>query len=540
MTATPNRRTGPPKAPVHIACVHLPALPLQLLLAMHEDEDWRSLPAGVLARIDPGAPLLWVNRRAADRSIRSGMAYHAALRLAPELRVDVVPNSTVHQAMESTLDVLDTISPQIEPHPDLPGLFWIGLDGLRQPPNQKLAQAICQSMEPLGYFVRVVLGSHRFSTFALAMTTTQRILVFESQSDEIDACRRLAVARLLTVPDPLLAEFQIRTLDDLVRLSASQVATRFGSTCQELHRQAHRCLHMDEAPLLARIDASNQPISMYCPVESPSASIEVDASEVSVTAMLFLIKRLLHGILSERALQGKEVGAIEVTMVFDGGGMQVEIIRPARPTRSVSVLLDLVRLRLEHMTIEEPLRTVAIAVQPESITPRQPPLLLSGWHRDRDRANAALARIRAELGDDAIVRAEPKAAHLPEYRFEWQHLLRLESAQPAALARPGLVRRITNEPMELPISLTRWRSMMRIHHPDSYAGLDGHELHDGRNERKNGLHGPYLVSGGWWVHERHQRYFFVEMDHDEILWVVAEGPPDTEDDQIPKIIGWVE
>ncbi len=85
--------------------------------------------------------------------------------------------------------------------------------------------------------------------------------------------------------------------------------------------------------------------------------------------------------------------------------------------------------------------------------------------------------------------------------------------------------------------------MLRIHHPYAYAGRGGHDLQVGRNERHgrtDDLHGPYLVSGGWWSHERQRRYFFVETDRDAILWVVADGPIDREDDHVPRIIGWVE
>ena len=42
-----------------VACIDLPALPLQLLLRRRP--DWRRLPAAVVAEDNPQAPLLWVN-----------------------------------------------------------------------------------------------------------------------------------------------------------------------------------------------------------------------------------------------------------------------------------------------------------------------------------------------------------------------------------------------------------------------------------------------------------------------------------------------
>ncbi|MDE0212442.1 MAG: DNA polymerase Y family protein, partial [Deltaproteobacteria bacterium] len=51
---------------------------------------------------------------------------------------------------------------------------------------------------------------------------------------------------------------------------------------------------------------------------------------------------------------------------------------------------------------------------------RQGELFHGASTRDHDAANRALARLRARFGDAALLRARPRAGHLPEARFTWE------------------------------------------------------------------------------------------------------------------------
>ena len=67
-----------------MACVDLPAFPLQLLLRRHP--DWREHPVAVVDCDKPQGKILWVNERARAQRILPGMRYAAALSLAARLR----------------------------------------------------------------------------------------------------------------------------------------------------------------------------------------------------------------------------------------------------------------------------------------------------------------------------------------------------------------------------------------------------------------------------------------------------------------------
>ena len=58
--------------PDRLACVDLPAFPLQLLLKRHP--EWTSHPAAVVAEDKPQGLVLWVNEKARQLGVLAGLA----------------------------------------------------------------------------------------------------------------------------------------------------------------------------------------------------------------------------------------------------------------------------------------------------------------------------------------------------------------------------------------------------------------------------------------------------------------------------------
>ena len=169
-------------------------------------------------------------------------------------------------------------------------------------------------------------------------------------------------------------------------------------------------------------------------------------------------------------------------------------------------LMELVRLRLQAVRkLPDQVIEVLLAAGETAAAPRRERLFPETGGRDLAAANRALARVRAQLGDDAVVRARPRDAHLPEESFAWERLEMLAAATPRLADEPRLVRRIHVHPRPLP---PRER-----HEPDGWM-LRG--LEQGPVVRALG---PYVVSGGWWDRAAHRDYHFAETKGGEILWV---------------------
>jgi protein ImuB len=71
-------------SPGRLACVDLPAFPLQLLLRRHP--DWAGYPAAVVAEDKPQGLVLWVNEKAREFGVLPGLRYAAAFSLAATFR----------------------------------------------------------------------------------------------------------------------------------------------------------------------------------------------------------------------------------------------------------------------------------------------------------------------------------------------------------------------------------------------------------------------------------------------------------------------
>mgnify|MGYP003693657845 CR=1 FL=1 len=109
------------------------------------------------------------------------------------------------------------------------------------------------------------------------------------------------------------------------------------------------------------------------------------------------------------------------------------------------------------------------------------------------------------MGDDAVVYASPRDAHLPEARFAWAPMTALPEAKPRPVDEPRLIRRLYTTPVPLP---PRER-----HEPDGWL-LRG--LAQGPVVKVNG---PYAVSGWWWKQPIEREYHFAETKTGQNLWV---------------------
>jgi protein ImuB len=153
-----------------------------------------------------------------------------------------------------------------------------------------------------------------------------------------------------------------------------------------------------------------------------------------------------------------------------------------------------------------PVNAARVWADDVAATCEQLAMFASRPRRDLRAADEALARLRAELGEDAVVRAVLREGHLPEASFGWERLARVQQAAPEPRRIRPLVRRLLAKPQQLPPQARQVRD-------DGWL-LSG--LEHGAVVR---IVGPYVISGGWWSHEVHREYHFAELRRGDCLWV---------------------
>jgi protein ImuB len=489
---------------VRLACVDLPAFPLQLLLRQYP--EWVPYPAAVVAEDKPQGLVLWVNEKARQLGVLPGIRYAAALSLAAGLHASEIAPPEIHNAVKNLARRLMCFTPEVEPAAEEPGVFWLNGVGLKYlyPSSLKWAHALHADIAAEKFQVSVVAGFTRFGTYAVAKTK-RGVTVFTDPVEERLAAEKVPLQRLDLDPDfrDTLFKLGIKTVGALLALPPVGLRERFGQKAYRLHRMAAGDLWM--------------PLDPYKPEEPVKQHRILDDPENDTTRLLFLIKQLLHPMLAALAARAQALETLWIALLIDKADRLKEQIRPAAPTLNSSQILDLVRLRLESMQFSAGVTEIELKAEACAATVEQLRLFSEGSVRDLDAANRALARLRAEFGDSAVVQAKLRDGHLPEARFAWEPLSRVKlprkdlnglndlnvlNSQTAKV----LVRRIMAKPMPLP-------GVPRHTHEDGWLIL-GHKY--GSVDK---LSGPYVFSGGWWNREIKRDYYFAETRRGAIAWV---------------------
>jgi len=483
-----------------LACVDLPAFSLQLLCRRHP--DWARHPVAVVEEDRPQGLILAVNEQARRARILPGHRYAHALSLAPDLRAGEVPDSEIARGVAFTLECLRTFSPNVDPFSGEPGVFWLDATGLGKLYRSlgTWAGAVRRGLEKHGFASTVVVGSSRFATYAVARERLRAVTVFDQASDERDAARRVALERLDLAPSlrDSLAKLGVTTLGGFLRLPPGGLLERFGNEAYRLHRLAAG----------ERWD----PLQAAFPDEPNEQRLILDDPETDTERLLFTIKQGLDPLLARLAETKSALAClfIEYTLYRADPPTHLDALRPAEPTLDARALLRLIHLRLESSPPPAGVIEIQLSAEDVLATQEQLSLFRQRPRRDLRAANQAFARLRAELGNDAVVKATLRDGHLPEASFGWEPLEEAvlpnaEKARAQSGARP-LVRRIHNRPRMLP-------PQNRMARDDGWL-LRG--LEHGPVVR---VVGPYIVSGGWWMGEVHREYHFAETRQGECLWV---------------------
>ena len=460
------------------ACINIRALPLQLLLKKHP--EWKQRPVAVVEKEKPQSPILWVNGAAGQAGIRSGMRYASALSLDRDLCAGTVSEQEIQEAVRQVHQLLDRFSPRVEPCEDEPGVFWADASGLDKLYGslEAWARQIDSHLSRLELTASIVIGFSRFGSYALAKAAN---LVTVLPSLEVEGAESRRVSLLHLQLDPKLRDrlekLAIHSVGDLLGLPEAGIQRHLGEQARSLYRLASGELSL---PL--------QPRSIPEPLR---ARMDLNEPDSNAQRLLFRIKQLLDPLLRAAAERYQVAAALQLQLRLENGVHHRQRIQPARPTLEVSLLLDLVRLRLETVCLSAPPLELSLEVEAVCVSAETRDLLQRNPRRNTEAALHALARVQAEFGPDSVLSARLKPGHLPEARWEWQPLRKLAPAIPRTVSIRPLVRRTHARPKPLD-----WRR------PPGPGRLLG-----------------YLISGGWWNREIRRDYRFVNTNRGEVLWV---------------------
>jgi len=499
-----------------MACVDLSGFPLQLLLKRHP--EWRSRPVVVVAQDRPQAEVLWVNGAARRVGVVPGMRYAQGLSLCRTLHAGVVDEVEVEGGIQQVTRLLQGYSPEVEANREEPGVFWVNASGLLSLYGSLEAwgREVRAALEEAGYRSRVVVGFTRHATYAVARAGPalglEPVHVFSEVEQERGWTRRVPLESLGIPPDlqVVLSRLNIRTVGDFLDLPARMVRRRLGAAAYHEYR---RFSGFREAPFVPE----PHPVPL-------TDAVDLDEPVEQVEPLVYLVGRLLEGLVRRLGVRDLAVAEVGVELTYErrregtAEALQraaferrlVERVRPGAPTLQVERLLELVRLRLESTRLDAGVVRVRVGVRGVKGDREQLQLFAARRRRDLAAADRAVARIRAECGDPAVVVARLRDGYLPETAFEWVPLRRVTIPRPVRGYRRQMVRRIFSTPDPLP--------------PRARRDPDGWLLRGAGHGHVVDTVGPFIVSGAWWQTPVHREYYFAETRDGSIFWIYHDRP----------------
>jgi len=462
------------------AALHFPSLALDVFARGFDDAD--TARRFVVASVGRVPQVVAANTAARAAGIRPNLAISAALALAP----DIVLRDRDTAAEAEALADLATWVLQFTPQASLAApdaiVAEVGASARLFGGLPRLLARLTGGLREQGYALAT----------SLAPTPTAALLLARAGRDALLRDPRMLPAALAQLPlalcdvDPAalatLASAGVTTFGEAAALPRDALARRCGGTLVAM---------LDRA--LAR---SADPRLPFVPPPKFTRRLELPAPVADVEALAFAQNRLVHELAAWLTARG--LGAVRLTLTLAHehylkrrGVMPTEVpFRLGAPARAVAHLNGVLRERLARVALPAPVEALTLATDEIAPLAGRNLGLLPG-----DEADAALVplvdRLRARLGDDAVIRIAPYAEHRPE--------LALREATHAQSALPPL----PNAPRPL------WL-LAEAQPLGAWLEQKPWILKDG----------PERIESGWWDgNDLRRDYFVAETPRGETVWI---------------------
>ena len=447
-----------------------------------------------------------VSAAAGRAGIRAGMTIAEARAMCAELQEYPWDDVAVDGAtMEMTAQLLEA-SPQVAPVAGTPGMWWVGASGFGgRAGERELAYALRRIAARWHPRSRIAIADSCVAARAATWAGTS----FQQHGDDRSLicivphghdAGYLGPAPLALVPmgDELRMALQalgLRTVGSFAALSPEDVERRWGNEGLTAWRLARG--DDPRRPVLARV------------ADFPLVEAELPMPATTMEPILFLVRAALERLTTQLISRGQAVAALSITLSLDDGRGALPAnalvrahtvtreVRLARPVARPAPLFERCRALLDSWSLSAPAIGVGVAIVAAApLSGEQGDLLETTW-RDAAAVDAALARLRAELGPNVVVRPVARDAHAPERAGTWVESEVAESATPRrATAESATARSTTATSATDP-------AIRLLESPESVFvvcddGVPRAVTWRGRRLTIERAVGPERLSGDWW------------------------------------------
>ena len=346
--------------------------------------------------VDLDAPVILADKvergRVVDRTltaaalgVRPGMTLVQAQAVAHEARTVFDDPAAVARWWAQVLDALDAASPLVEDA--APGRAYLEMHGIAGGAAAWL-RAVRGALAGFDLPFRIGLGPSRF--VAHAATWRGDGLACEGDAAAFVAPLPLELLELDVGIVERLRLLGVTTLGELAALPHGPFVRRFGAQAATWHARARG---IDERPLRPRPRALRVDRKLYGEGEASSEE-----------QVLFALRTLVGWVVDDLCAAGKRAGRLVLVLECENGESRELVARVAQPTAVPPTLFELLRARLEGVTLTAPVVGLRLAAE-ELASGGVALSLFATDDPDPDALGVVLARLDAALGEGSARRA---------------------------------------------------------------------------------------------------------------------------------------
>ncbi len=446
-------------------------------------------PLAVVSANATHADIIACNKAARQRGVKPGMPLAAASALVFDLQA--VPRDTTAEkaALERIAAWAIQFTPAVSIAPPAEVLLEIAGSLAIFGGRRRLWAQIAEGLHALGYAAKIAsaptpLAAQWFARAGLAMTL--------HHADTLrTALSALPLAVMEAAPEALgfLHDVGAKTVSDCLALPRDGLARRLG---QRLIDDLDRAL--GKLP---------DPRPFFTPPAVFKAAQPLPAPAQEAEMLLFATRRLLVELCGYLTATASGVQQFALAFSHHGRDPTCLTLSLVAATRDADHLMSVLRERLARTAL--PCPTTAIAIESKLLLPLASTnfSLLPDHHQHEEAATQLIERLRARLGDEAVLGLRRFPDHRPEYAWRT-----CEPGSKSGNKSIAAARKIAGRPLWL---LNKPRALSEVAATPCYDGP------------LSLLAGPERIESGWWDGHDVVRDYFVACNSSEaLLWIYCE------------------
>jgi len=387
-----------------LACALVPLFPLAARLRSEPELAREAL--ALFEGNGNGARLVAATRPARRAGLKPGLTLPQARALLPKVTVRSRDPDCERSAQEALIEAAESISPRVEDAGE--GLVYVDLEGLERhftggSFEAQAGRALLDAVERMSLPARVGVAASKLAARVAAESPLEpsgspTVVPWGEEAEFLAPLPLLRLSPQVKVATTL-ERWGIRSIGELARLPAAEVASRLGRSGQDLHAMARG---VDPHPLVPR-----RPPARF------REGMSLEWPLVALEPFLFVARSCLERLTGRLAAQGLSARRLTLSLDLEPEGHYERTVDFPAPTRDVKTLLTLLRLELEARPPGAPVVAFNLVAHPDR--PREGQLSLFGpADLSPDRLATTLARLFALLGPDRAGSPVPVDGHRPE------------------------------------------------------------------------------------------------------------------------------